>query len=51
MKGCGWFESPCDTCKERQDELDPDGCFRGWGSTGILGRLWTKLVGCYGYRK
>lgn len=44
------MNSPCDSCIERQKELDPKGCFRGWGSTGFFGRFLTLLIGCDGHR-
>ena len=44
------MNSNCDTCKNRQKPLDPDGCFKGHGTTGFIGRLLTRLLGCYGYR-
>lgn len=43
--------SPCDTCGNRIENHDPEGCWRGYGSTGLIGRFVKKLFGCEGYKK
>ena len=44
--------SPCDdNCANRQESLDPYGCFHEHGSTGIVGRFMTSIFGCKYYRR
>lgn len=43
-------EASCDTCKNRQRGLDPEGCFMQVSTTGWFGRLCVKIFGCYRYR-
>lgn len=35
-----------DYCKNREESLDPNGCFHMCHSTGRLGRIWVWIVGC-----
>lgn len=43
--------SPCDdNCTNRQEPLDPEGCFHQHGSTGIFGRFMKSIFGCEYYR-
>ncbi|MFA5745692.1 MAG: hypothetical protein WC932_02405 [archaeon] len=44
--------SPCDDdCAERQESLDPEGCFHMYGYTGKWGRFVKMIFGCRGYRR
>jgi hypothetical protein len=45
------MKCPCDNCLEYQESLNPGGCFRGYGSTGLFGKTWKKLFGCEYQRK
>lgn len=40
-------ESNCDTCRFRQRNLDPEGCFKQVGSTDIVGRALVRWLGCH----
>ena len=46
------FVSPCDSCRYRQNDLDPEGCFKQVQTTGLFGRLISMVFGCqrYGYK-
>ena len=41
--------SPCDSCKYRQYNLDPYGCWKMVDMTGYFGRVYRKLFGCDWY--
>ena len=44
--------SPCDdNCANRQESLDPEGCFNGYGTTGVIGRFIKMIFGCEHYRR
>lgn len=36
---------PCDTCKYRERDCDPFGCWHELSSTGWLGRFWVWVTG------
>ena len=40
----------CDSCRFRQENLDPEGCWKEVSTTGYLGKLWMNIVGCYKYK-
>jgi len=42
---------PCNTCRYRQRELDPEGCFREHNTTGIIGLIVCSICGCECYRR
>ena len=39
-------QSPCDTCRSRQRDQDPEGCSRKIMTTGFWGRLLVLILGC-----
>ena len=46
-----FLTSPCsDGCLNRQERLDPCGCWKQCSSTGCVGRFLRWLCGCGGYR-
>jgi len=52
IKG-GWDHmikfSLCNTCRHYQPSLNPEGCFKEYGRTGLIGRFLIWIFGCEGY--